>query len=686
MVQRNDLRQMRLIRKRRAGGLLAGHADVEGRTQPIHESNEFAGTDPIPYPKSGQSIRLGERAQHNQALSEMPELETIRVVGLIRKLEVGLVHHNDDFLRHAPQKLLDSFLRNVSPRRVVGVVDDHDASVTLHRLRHERELMHQVPVCRNCGAAHVVRCCDNRIHAKSRTTEDHVMLGRHECAHDELDEFIGAIAVNDLGQGHLMGLSDGAPQAMAGAVGVPVHMSQSGSRGRNGGRTRTQSALIAGELDDVGKAALTGELFDRFTALVGHERGNTLSHRGLHDAASLHGLHRLGRHKHLDRILGAITVRPMMRTSLFASALLLLPLLGGCDEKPAADTTPSTGESAAKTDKQQQVEALLRQNGIDPATIDGGTQQPPVTGAPPTPPSTTAPTNADGTLSSAPGGAGEIPLPFTVTLLGSGAQPHKALSYRFSKGAVLKFSADMAVDTTRTVDGQPDPSVPAVKLSMAGTTETVELNQNTATLRSTFANITPSAEGVPEFMKEQMLAEYAQLSGIQLIGAVQSNGQVMGMEVVQGALMNPQVVALMQNLQDTLAKGFLPLPTEPVGVGAKWKAETSIQGQGLSGKETTEITLTAVRGDKLSLLLNFSQSADPQRIDAAGLPPGAQVELLEMSGQGKGSMSVDLVTLETESKLDISMKLDTRVSGVGTPAPVQSLTKADMKIHLKMSK
>src|SRR5690606_7673530 len=116
-----------------------------------------------------------------------------------------------------------------------------------------------------------------------------------------------------------------------------------------------------------------------------------------------------------------------------------------------------------------------------------------------------------------------------------------------------------------------------------------------------------------------------------------------------------QLVALLQNLQDGMTNAFLPLPKEPVGSGAKWKATNQVEAGGIRVTQVNEVTLKSISGDNITVELVFKQSAPAQRIQVPELPPDAQVELTGMAGGGKGTMSVNLATLVTESRIDLSM-------------------------------
>jgi hypothetical protein len=134
-----------------------------------------------------------------------------------------------------------------------------------------------------------------------------------------------------------------------------------------------------------------------------------------------------------------------------------------------------------------------------------------------------------------------------------------------------------------------------------------------------------------------------------------------------------------------MSNAFLPLPDEAVGVGAKWKGTTKLETSGLVVLQENIVHLKSLNGNRAVVELTFKQSAPKQELAAAGLPPGAKVELIAMEGGGSGTMTVDFGTLITDSKVNLKMTVDTKISGAGIPQPVQTATDTSMKIHMRIT-
>lgn len=376
-------------------------------------------------------------------------------------------------------------------------------------------------------------------------------------------------------------------------------------------------------------------------------------------------------------ILGAL--RPL-------SLAILLAFSNGCDEK--SSTTEGSQKSAEEKAVEQKatVDALLRQNGIDPTTLPTAPGPGAAQAAPPgtgdvTPPPAVQPMNAKGT-DDGPSTGG--PPQATVVLIKPGQGPKKVLRYQFQKGRKRNFAMDMEVVATRVVNGQPTPGTPPVTISMRGTSLTVAADEHKAQRENTFVDFTPSSDGLPPMMVEQMKAQFGALKGIQLVETVSTQGQILDLSLKQESVNNPEALALIQNLQDGMSNAFLALPTEAVGVGAEWKGTTTIATAGLNILQENTVVLKSLNGNKATVEITFKQSAGKQILDAPGLPPGAQVELASMEGGGTGSVTVDFANLVTDSKSSLRMVVDTKISGAA-PEPILSATDTTMKIHMRIT-
>lgn len=377
-----------------------------------------------------------------------------------------------------------------------------------------------------------------------------------------------------------------------------------------------------------------------------------------------------------------------------AQATLLLVLsLSGCDRDKAE---PPTGESALeRQEKQEKLEALLRDNGVDPSQLPSGS---PKDGTPPPQPTTPGSENAGPESEQALQGAKQASPAvatsrsespgvdaITIEMLSTGNAPKKPLRYQFVAGRTRNFQLDIEVAVDRSIDGRPAPGVPALTLKVKGNNKTLSVENGVARRRATFTELVPTVSGVPPELLAQLQQQYAPLSGIQLIEAVDPRGTVLQVDFDQRAI-QPQVLALMQQLQDGMTNAYLSLPAEAVGPGARWIAKTEMGAAGITLLQQSEVHFVSLEGSRGEFEMKLSQKAKSSKVSSTELPPGVEMEVSKVEGLGSGTMSVDFQELLVSSRIELVTETEVKVTEPGAPAPVVQSSTTSVKARVALTK
>lgn len=408
--------------------------------------------------------------------------------------------------------------------------------------------------------------------------------------------------------------------------------------------------------------------------------------------------------KHAVRASRARRLRATWRPTVFLVSLLI-PLTFACSKDEQKELSAE--------EKQERVEALLKASGAEvapkskedtklddvPPTSEAGDKPKDAplddAGRPMSPPPSAhsdapaQPSNAAQPRSAAPvtGQTNSAPLEgrTQVRVIDAGGSPKRALRYNFQQGQQRKFSMDLEIAPTRLVNGQATPGMPPMALSVTGTTQTERTTPALAERSYTFLDIVPSVAAIPPEIAEQMKAQFKQLSGLQLIEQVTPLGQVQNLSLKDSA-MNPQILALLQYLTDGMTNAFLPLPEEPIGKGAKWIATTHVESAGLRVTQENTIEVQSLQGDVLTVTLKYVQSAPPQQVESPSLPPGVKVEVVKLDGSGNGKMTADLHHFTVDSKIEVSMQVDTKITEPGAPQPLTESGLTKMRAQIRVTR
>ena len=114
-----------------------------------------------------------------------------------------------------------------------------------------------------------------------------------------------------------------------------------------------------------------------------------------------------------------------------------------------------------------------------------------------------------------------------------------------------------------------------------------------------------------------------------------------------------------------------PLPEEPLGLGARWRATTEAELNGIEFEQEFVYTLESMTGTQLEVTITAKQRAAPQEIDVPGAPRGSKIRLLSYRAKGQGTTTFDLAAplpVESEVKLHVvnRVRAKERSGGVET--------------------
>lgn len=146
---------------------------------------------------------------------------------------------------------------------------------------------------------------------------------------------------------------------------------------------------------------------------------------------------------------------------------------------------------------------------------------------------------------------------------------------------------------------------------------------------------------------------------------IDAKGGLLGGTVHMPAAAQGPVQQAITQMTESFGQIQVPLPREPVGVGAKWRAEVTIDQAGLKVQQTVDYSLTRRDGNALEIEATIRQ----ELLDATFTPPGllgVEAKVTRFQSTGTGTMQLDLqhlVPTRSEVEMKIDMHLDMMVSG-----------------------
>jgi hypothetical protein len=199
-----------------------------------------------------------------------------------------------------------------------------------------------------------------------------------------------------------------------------------------------------------------------------------------------------------------------------------------------------------------------------------------------------------------------------VTLLEAGAGPHQPLRFAPTVGVIQVIEMTVGIEMEQSLGGQAMPSQKAP--SMQYTMETVinaadEAGDISYQFEYKNADIVDEPGGNPA------------IEGLRGKGIMTDRGFNKLIRFDRPADMDALLLQQVGEMERSMEQLVSPFPVEPVGVGAVWKVESSIQQQGMLISQTAVVKVLAADGNRVEVRTEVTQTADAQKLEAPGMPP-----------------------------------------------------------------
>lgn len=234
-----------------------------------------------------------------------------------------------------------------------------------------------------------------------------------------------------------------------------------------------------------------------------------------------------------------------------------------------------------------------------------------------------------------------------VTLIDAGAEPRKPLRLALVQGSKLRAALTLKFGIQLEADGKPLPSnaIPPIRVDLATTVTEVRSNGDA---RVAFAY--ERIEVVDDGTAEKAVVEQVRASGIDKLANVKGETTITprGLSVDNSIDVPEDLPPTLKQVVDQLSQQTgnltVPFPEEAVGTGATWSATTTTTVGGVKAKLVLAYGLRELKGDQYALDVSYEQTADPQKAEFPGVPPGTTVQLKDLLIKGKGDLAGTLAS------------------------------------------
>ncbi len=273
-----------------------------------------------------------------------------------------------------------------------------------------------------------------------------------------------------------------------------------------------------------------------------------------------------------------------------------------------------------------------------------------------------------------------------VELISAGSEPKQQLRFSPSANAKQTLQMTMNMNMEMTVAGQTQPATatPPIKTTMEAKVTKVDANGDVhADFSYVDADIVVGANTPPQ-MVNAMRSQIKKLVGVggSMIFDNQGNAKQAKLNLSEG--LDPNIKQIAEQMVNSSQQVSSPVPAEAVGVGAKWRVPHSVTTNGMALNSTTTYELVGLQNNVATLQMSVEQQAGSQKINPAGLPAGASVDLKSLNSQGKGKITRALnQIMPTSSNISVNSNMEMNVKEAGSQKETPMGMKSAIELTLK---
>jgi len=256
--------------------------------------------------------------------------------------------------------------------------------------------------------------------------------------------------------------------------------------------------------------------------------------------------------------------------------------------------------------------------------------------------------------------------PAIVTLVAPGAQPRTALRYAIAKDYKAHMDLTMLMNMSMAMAGGPEQplQMPGIKMG-ADVQVTNVAPSGDVSFDLAFTGVHVDEAGADPSIVAMLQSLDTDFKGVRGSTTMTNRGAASDWQIDLSKVTNPQLSQMMGSLSSSLNNLSVPLPEDAVGVGARWEARQTIQANGVQVRQKTTFELVALDGRAIKFKMTIEQTAPPQAINNPSMPPGADAALEQWTGNGGGTVAIDLTSLvpTSETTMQSSMVMSISFGG-----------------------
>lgn len=267
----------------------------------------------------------------------------------------------------------------------------------------------------------------------------------------------------------------------------------------------------------------------------------------------------------------------------------------------------------------------------------------------------------------------------SVEVLDRGRGERQALRYAPTAGETQLARVSLNLSTKMTIAGVQVPlDLPTIATTVAASVSAVA-EDGDITYDYTVRDITIGTPDTPEPIAAPMRDQVKAMVGTRATVRISPSGEIRSSSFEVPPSAPPD---LLVQLQKSLRDAGTPLPTEPVGVGARWRLTDQLDDRGMLIERVTTYTVRDLSERTATLDVTVTAIAASTELRDPSLPPGTTASLTSLKGEGQGSLTLDFRrVLPVSSDLTNALDVEIAMQGPGGSQPMSTSTTVKTRIE-----
>lgn len=256
--------------------------------------------------------------------------------------------------------------------------------------------------------------------------------------------------------------------------------------------------------------------------------------------------------------------------------------------------------------------------------------------------------------------------PPDLQMVSAGNAPRKLVRYHVPKGT--SQSLEVTIDMSLTAGDMGGP-VPTIVMSLLLGAEDVTPDGGIK-LHTTIVDVTARDRPESKIPASAIAGPLEAMKGIAVTSTLSPSGRISKAEVEGGKQLPADVATQLTALTSSFENVVMPLPNEPIGVGAVWRSSRELAQNGMRLTTVNTFNVIAITGDKIEYTLETQVHGTDQEITQGG----TTVTITDITGAGGGKGTLHLDKLDFESELTAQLRSKMQAKGETTATPMMLTT------------